>query len=129
MNFNSIKVRLEPFCHNQQYLLLQDFNSIKVRLEHLSLILIPMSSVLFQFHKGAIRTSGNATISNSTTAFQFHKGAIRTGRSVLVLQLSRNFNSIKVRLERKDGQSITPFAEFQFHKGAIRTCSFSLLFW
>ena len=53
--------------------------------------------------------------------FQFHKGAIRTGEAKRSLPGNRNFNSIKVRLERSSGGSSTPPPRFQFHKGAIRT--------
>ena len=56
-DFNSIKVRLEhllvvptPFNHD-------DFNSIKVRLELYEKLAICICFLLFQFHKGAIRTS------------------------------------------------------------------------
>ena len=53
--------------------------------------------------------------------FQFHKGAIRTWNLVNFLCQLLRFNSIKVRLEltirNSDGQSL----RFQFHKGAIRT--------
>ena len=77
-NFNSIKVRLEldhaalELSHDEY------FNSIKVRLE---------------------REMGIG-ISNDLL-FQFHKGAIRTLRLATKLTECYNFNSIKVRLERK----------------------------
>ena len=54
-NFNSIKVRLEPFVKMTDVVPYHDFNSIKVRLE-------PYAgkgsgfSQRFQFHKGTIRT-------------------------------------------------------------------------
>ena len=54
-NFNSIKVRLEPAAQMGDRSLYSDFNSIKVRLElHLNQHF--MCILLFQFHKGAIRT-------------------------------------------------------------------------
>ena len=54
--FNSIKVRLE--LYSESYLLkhLTSFNSIKVRLELKGLVVRYLHFVLFQFHKGAIRT-------------------------------------------------------------------------
>ena len=76
-NFNSIKVQLEQ--HLQQYLL---------------------QSMLFQFHKGTIRTGGFGEFAVSFVPFQFHKGTIRTFHRVIVE---------------------VHFDEFQFHKGTIRT--------
>ena len=58
-----------------------DFNSIKVRLELVTSDGASVSSLQFQFHKGAIRTLLAAGI-NPTLA---------------------NFNSIKVRLEHLEG--------------------------
>ena len=53
--------------------------------------------------------------------FQFHKGAIRTSCNFELGEDPENFNSIKVRLERTwIEQGFTSY-EFQFHKGAIRT--------
>ena len=53
--------------------------------------------------------------------FQFHKGAIRTVDPEDVLDEMSNFNSIKVRLERKIGYANADAKTFQFHKSAIRT--------
>ena len=53
--------------------------------------------------------------------FQFHKGAIRTAVQVSRQGLQVYFNSIKVRLERCFQLIYSPRSEFQFHKGAIRT--------
>ena len=58
----------------------------------------------------------------STTIFQFHKGAIRTTNMGIVEYRCANFNSIKVRLEQGGGRSPHRTNNlFQFHKGAIRT--------
>ena len=58
----------------------------------------------------------------STTIFQFHKGAIRTTNMGIVEYRCANFNSIKVRLEQSGAASQLPqLFVFQFHKGAIRT--------
>ena len=98
-NFNSIKVRLEQCwrwktCPNHA-----NFNSIKVRLE------LDTDPIIVDAH-----------------IFQFHKGAIRTTSSALVTVYLADFNSIKVRLELAFTQKhIDPFTTFQFHKGAIRT--------
>ena len=53
--------------------------------------------------------------------FQFHKGTIRTVNMTKIERKIYNFNSIKVRLERKSGFSFTAPTLFQFHKGTIRT--------
>ena len=56
--------------------------------------------------------------------FQFHKGAIRTAASCLLQYRHKHFNSIKVRLELR-AAGLNPYLamQFQFHKGAIRTKS------
>ena len=54
--------------------------------------------------------------------FQFHKGTIRTELQVLNLVSLLHFNSIKVQLEPiKSVMTITCTDRFQFHKGTIRT--------
>ena len=53
--FNSIKVRLEQNDRQRGRVRKVDFNSIKVRLE-LTAGAGLLGSLLFQFHKGAIRT-------------------------------------------------------------------------
>ena len=52
--------------------------------------------IIFQFHKGTIRTSCSAACQ---FPFQFHKGTIRTFLTKKPITLSVYFNSIKVRLE------------------------------
>ncbi len=75
-NFNSIKVRLELVFYCTPFDSMKNFNSIKVRLEPDSTSSY-LTSLSFQFHKGAIRTDAqNGKLSHYT-----------------------NFNSIKVRLE------------------------------
>ena len=54
------------------------FNSIKVRLERAKFTVRDPGLIIFQFHKGTIRTCGRREL----------------------LPYSPNFNSIKVRLER-----------------------------
>ena len=76
-HFNSIKVRLEPFEHDQSNQLSKHFNSIKVRLE----------------------PEARKAEEEADYTFQFHKGAIRTSNSFHVCLLVYYFNSIKVRLE------------------------------
>ena len=74
------------------------FNSIKVRLEP------------------QIGSSGY-----SAKIFQFHKGAIRTSPFQVPPHHFLNFNSIKVRLEHDIPFLLNHGQIFQFHKGAIRT--------
>ena len=62
-----------------------DFNSIKVRLE-----------------QHTARTLG------TVEQFQFHKGTIRTALGHYDGEKVENFNSIKVRLERKQSKHIEP---------------------
>ena len=76
--------------------------------------------IMFQFHKGAIRTLSRRWLQPSPE-FQFHKGAIRTCVSVSMSILVFSFNSIKVRLEHVRSKSVQIPKLFQFHKGAIRT--------
>ena len=59
--------------------------------------------------------------------FQFHKGAIRTTYQNRLLQEQFNFNSIKVRLEPQVAPDVGSTIAFQFHKGAIRTISITRL--
>ena len=59
--FNSIKVRLEQYSVLLCSLYFVDFNSIKVRLEQLA-NQNATSRILFQFHKGAIRTGRTEAI-------------------------------------------------------------------
>ena len=53
--------------------------------------------------------------------FQFHKGTIRTGNAYQVAVFVGNFNSIKVRLELNAAVNSIYVRSFQFHKGTIRT--------
>ena len=77
------------------------FNSIKVQLE-----------------------PANNLILCHVLTFQFHKGTIRTHHIVCYEPLHRNFNSIKVQLERvKTANQLATYPVFQFHKGTIRTRS------
>ena len=77
--------------------------------------------IIFQFHKGAIRTTIQAV--GCTHHLDFNSIKVRL-ELLLPLQTCSpllHFNSIKVRLEPKNGFCHHVFARFQFHKGAIRT--------
>ena len=101
--FNSIKVRLERIFWESISRSKSYFNSIKVRLEH---------------EQG--QRSGWRLV------FQFHKGAIRTSFPPPKYRLPLNFNSIKVRLELTLCHLRLELQKFQFHKGAIRTLLISI---
>ena len=74
------------------------FNSIKVRLE-LSGFLNFLFSLLFQFHKGAIRTYSRVAIAALQQVFQFHKGAIRT-RKVLGVDVLRIYGFVGAKIQK-----------------------------
>ena len=78
---------------------MSNFNSIKVRLK-LGGIADGVSSLLFQFHKGTIKTPKAYHHLQYQTIFQFHKGTIKTHRPT--------HNLVKI-------------TGFQFHKGTIKT--------
>ena len=61
----------------QNFLVNENFNSIKVRLEPEKDNVVS-SSLLFQFHKGTIRTEVLTVPQTGVGRFQFHKGTIRT---------------------------------------------------
>ena len=97
--FNSIKVQLEPAKMNWFTFDIACFNSIKVQLE------LPSDKIL-----------------EGVFLFQFHKGAIRTSSTVLSFWgLLASFNSIKVQLELYRDIDDHSGLAFQFHKGSIRT--------
>ena len=98
--FNSIKVRLKvDFEESRQYIS-ERFNSIKVRLKASRICINVQPFMLFQFHKGAIKSS-------TSTNFDINLGS---------------FNSIKVRLKDTDYvMLVNENILFQFHKGAIKS--------
>ena len=53
--------------------------------------------------------------------FQFHKGSIKTLINYTSMQKSSNFNSIKVRLKLNGYREFSTPYQFQFHKGSIKT--------
>ena len=76
------------------------FNSIKVQLERQTISNYIEQGLIFQFHKGTIRTSRVAQHKYTSKEFQFHKGTIRTKWRNKLKRRIMNFNSIKVQLER-----------------------------
>ena len=78
--------------------------------------------MVFQFHKGTIRTLCAFSIKKIIWQFQFHKGTIRTFGDYGLFAWQANFNSIKVRLELFSfSYEVAELITFQFHKGTIRT--------
>ena len=98
-HFNSIKVQLERIVGRIQMFLFVNFNSIKVQLEH-EMSRYYTDFMLFQFHKGTIRTLFPRCNNPVPVVFQFHKGTIRTLFRFDKRGMSIYFNSIKVQLER-----------------------------
>ena len=85
-----------------------NFNSIKVQLE-LGLLGSLWGALLFQFHKGTIRTQKENHNKSVHNVFQFHKGTIRTLSPSVPNWVFADFNSIKVQLEQIKGRSICSF--------------------
>ena len=78
--------------------------------------------ILFQFHKGTIKTFVLLLHRHDGAQFQFHKGTIKTETHREHRALLRDFNSIKVQLKQEPAslfdEGVKPF---QFHKGTIKT--------
>ena len=53
--------------------------------------------------------------------FQFHKGTIKTLRQTPSQESLLYFNSIKVRLKLDINPQVNQALSFQFHKGTIKT--------
>ena len=125
-------------------LLMSYFNSIKVRLELLVCVVL-WSNLLFQFHKGTIRTVNvilsclaflyfNSikvrlehfpfSVSHSAISY-FNSIKVRLELCVhfILCHFRMDFNSIKVRLEHNKLYDRELSELFQFHKGTIRTHS------
>ena len=76
-----------------------DFNSIKVRLKHDVIQNCVPAQVIFQFHKGTIKTYCWILVRVLRHEFQFHKGTIKTQGNAADIRVHSHFNSIKVRLK------------------------------
>ena len=88
----------------------------------MNIIFRKMSSLIFQFHKGAIRTV--ISITSFLLFANFNSIKVRLEHEFVVTpeKYETYFNSIKVRLEPCNLIEICiGFTGFQFHKGAIRT--------
>ena len=95
-----------------------------MRLEHSKVGGYVASYVVFQFHKGAIRTYADVGLDSRNLNFNSIKVRLEPPFSPILALILKDFNSIKVRLEPQDIKDIIFEQLFQFHKGAIRTsCS------
>ena len=100
-DFNSIKVRLERGTEREISSSDIHFNSIKVRLEPSYLMTTADKNQYFNSIKVRLELFTEAS-SKGLREFQFHKGAIRTRFSRYNIEDFSHFNSIKVRLERRE---------------------------
>ena len=124
-----MKVRLERVEVESLQRQMQDFNSMKVRLEPARRAR-QRPRCRFQFHEGTIGTmldlreilvyslyfnsmkvrleQSELANNDAVSKFQFHEGTIGTFFQHLRRQLIRDFNSMKVRLERSGRKSTFP---------------------
>ena len=96
--FNSIKVQLKHIVEVLIFLFLNNFNSIKVQLKLIKVLIYALGLV-----------------------FQFHKGTIKTKFLSMLPMPCSYFNSIKVQLKQQYQTATTHIKKFQFHKGTIKT--------
>ena len=77
--------------------------------------------MLFQFHKGTIRTK-KEELTNLQKGLNFNSIKVQLEPSKTTdREVKTNFNSIKVQLEHDMQRYYTDYMLFQFHKGTIRT--------
>ena len=77
--------------------------------------------LIFQFHKGTIRTIGPLRFWWLVSDFNSIKVRLEQTKVLIALAAIANFNSIKVRLELLGPACEVAMNIFQFHKGTIRT--------
>ena len=80
-------------------------------------------SLLWNFNSIKVRLKRKMKSKNYVSLiFQFHKGTIKTGEGTCKVERSVHFNSIKVRLKHDSDFAEQVLAHlFQFHKGTIKT--------
>ena len=84
--------------------------------------------MLFQFHKGTIKTHNQAWNVAYANQFQFHKGTIKTRRGIRRDVLCPAFQFHKGTIKTGFCSSfLTIGTEFQFHKGTIKTITPKML--
>ena len=79
--------------------------------------------LVFQFHKGTIRTQRCSVTLTTLAHFNSIKVQLEPALQTSSFTTLRNFNSIKVQLELLGELCMPSYREFQFHKGTIRTFS------
>ena len=114
-------MRLEHYRNRHWKREFPNFNSIKVRLEPMFALDSFCCLSIFQFHKGAIRTTLAVDKLEEIEYFNSIKVRLEPASLELAQADFENFNSIKVRLERFFLFLYYSVISFQFHKGAIRT--------
>ena len=77
--------------------------------------------MLFQFHKGTIRTASTSKILQRCSYFNSIKVQLELVKLYGTTLFVSNFNSIKVQLEQVSTKEFSLNPIFQFHKGTIRT--------
>ena len=96
------------------------FNSIKVRLRQLIEKGMDMG-ILFQFHKGTIKTQPLDRRALSLYSFNSIKVRLRLDDDIMnVAPISFQFHKGTTKTLSKD-QFTKIFSKFQFHKGTIKT--------
>ena len=119
-DFNSIKVRLKPNLLHIVLLVMNNFNSIKVRLK-LTFDTREHGIIIFQFHKGTIKTPCVGYLIDHPDNFNSIKVRLKLNSLHYDSEAKRNFNSIKVRLKLYYTNVFLIIPKFQFHKGTIKT--------
>ena len=81
-----------------------------------------LTQMIFQFHKGSIKTGCHRGVHGLLQNFNSIKVRLRPALDSLHPSLLHHyFNSIKVRLRRIRAVSVGFLPLFQFHKGSIKT--------
>ena len=99
INFNSIKVRLKHLIFCCTLFNIKYFNSIKVRLKLVIAIKVAIYALGY-FNSIKVRLKHSFVLaSKNPIIFQFHKGTIKTSAPQIYANTLLYFNSIKVRLK------------------------------
>ena len=119
-----------------------NFNSIKVRLRRSMKSILLCCGILFQFHKGSIKTKkrqswtfdqkyfnsikvrlrrAKSPACTAPKAFQFHKGSIKTATRFSILRALQLFQFHKGSIKTARPALTISRPQFQFHKGSIKT--------
>ena len=80
-----------------------------------------LSTMVFQFHKGTIKTDVGGHIPHNVRNFNSIKVQLKQLIYFLIQFVNLNFNSIKVQLKLLHRLEVAVVTQFQFHKGTIKT--------